>query len=209
LNGIDPARFDGLDAGYAASRLGLDAGVPLIFSAARANAYKGIPELIRAAAGLRDAGRTANWIYCGAGPDLDAFRAEVERRSLAGNFLCLGERDDVAPLLASSSVAVVPSTWEEAFGLTVVEAMAAGVPVVATRVGGIPEIVRDGVTGRLVPPGDEAALAAAIAEILDQPGAAAGRAEAARREVRTRFTVARVADELAGLLARARRTAAA
>ena len=106
--------------------------------------------------------------------------------------------------MADLDVFVLPSLWE-GFGLVLVEAMAAGRPVVASAVGPIPEIVVDGVTGLLVPPGDPAALAEAIIRVLQDPelASAMGRAGRARveRELRVDTMVARTEalyDELLG-----------
>lgn len=89
--------------------------------------------------------------------------------------------DDVRRALRHCVAAVVPSVWPETFGLVAVEALEAGAPVVASAVGALPEIVDDGVTGRLVPPGDPAALAEALHGVLDGPAARGAWAEAARR----------------------------
>jgi glycosyltransferase involved in cell wall biosynthesis len=102
--------------------------------------------------------------------------------------------------VGSATVAVVPSLWAEAFGLTVVEAMAAGVPVVASSVGGIPELINQRVTGLLVPPGDASALAAALRELLDDSVLRARMGPKARETAWARFSHTRVADELAAVL---------
>lgn len=108
------------------------------------------------------------------------------------------EQQALRRLLQEASMAVVPSR-AEAFGLSVVSAMAVGAPVVASAVGGIPEIVAHGRTGLLVPPGDAPALAAAIAALKRQPAWARDLGAAGRRHVRRDFTWARAARTFAGL----------
>ena len=95
---------------------------------------------------------------------------------------------EVQALMREASVLVVPSEWPEPFGLVVVEAFAAGLPVIANRVGGIPEIVRDGATGWLVSPGHERELAARLRWTFLHPEERQAAGHAARREFEVRFT---------------------
>ena len=103
--------------------------------------------------------------------------------------------DEVLNLFRSARAVIVPSVWSEPFGIVVLEAMAAGRPVVATASGGIPEVVIDGVTGLLVPPGDASALAQAIASILSDPQAAQALGTAGRNRARE-FTVSVVVEQI-------------
>ena len=102
-----------------------------------------------------------------------------------------GRRDDVPAVTAALDVAVLPS-YREAQGLSILEAMALGRPVVASNVGGIPEVIQDGVTGLLVPPHDPAALAAAIVRLLTDHPLADTLARAGRELVYERFCVERM-----------------
>jgi glycosyltransferase involved in cell wall biosynthesis len=99
-----------------------------------------------------------------------------------------GYRSDSAIIVSRANVCVVPSVWHDAFPLAVLEAMARARAVIATNVGGIPELIEHDVTGLLVPPGDETALAEAIAALLADPARAARLGEAARERVAERFT---------------------
>jgi starch synthase len=101
--------------------------------------------------------------------------------------------EDVVQLYSHASLFVCPSVYEP-FGLINLEAMACGTPVVATRVGGIPEVVLDGETGQLVPPRDPAALADAVRRLLADPGRAAEFGAAGRRRVEARFSWDRIAE---------------
>jgi glycosyltransferase involved in cell wall biosynthesis len=118
-------------------------------------------------------------------------RALAADLGLADRVQLLGMRDDVPDLLRHADVLVHPATWGEAFGLTVAEGMASGCGVIATRTGGIPEIVTDGEDGLLVPPGDEIALAEAIDRLAFDPALRARLAAAGRRTVERAFSLSR------------------
>jgi glycosyltransferase involved in cell wall biosynthesis len=114
-------------------------------------------------------------------------RARAEQLGIGGRVVWAGQRDDVHCLLAAMDVKVLASL-EESLPLAILEAMAAGLPVVATRVGGIPECVRHGETGLLVPPDDRTALAAAIAALLNDGELRRTFGAAAQRCIRERFS---------------------
>jgi glycosyltransferase involved in cell wall biosynthesis len=122
----------------------------------------------------------------GDGPDRAAVERELERLGLGGRVRLQGTRDDVPELLASSHVFVL-SSQSEALPVSVLEAMAAGLPVVATRVGGVPELVVDGETGLLVPAGDSPGLAAALQRMVDDPALRARLGAAGRARVEKHF----------------------
>jgi glycosyltransferase involved in cell wall biosynthesis len=102
-------------------------------------------------------------------------------------------------VFGAADVVAVPSTAPDPLPGSAVEAAAAGCAVVASAHGGLPEIIRDGETGRLVPPGDPAALAQAAAELLDDPGQRDRLGARAREEVRRRFAAGRLLDEIQAL----------
>lgn len=126
-------------------------------------------------------------LLAGDGPDEDPLRAQAAALGLAGSVKFLGFRQDIASLIACAEVLVLPSL-NEGFGMVLVEAMAMGKPVVASAVGGVPEVVLDGRTGLLVPPANPEALAAAILRLLDDPGAARRLGEAGRERARESFS---------------------
>ncbi len=101
----------------------------------------------------------------------------------------LGEREDVPELVRALDVLLLPS-WEEPFGRALIEAMALGVPVLATNVGGPPEILSDGEEGYLLAPREPEAWARAVGLLADQPERASAMGEAGRRRVREQFTLA-------------------
>jgi glycosyltransferase involved in cell wall biosynthesis len=119
-------------------------------------------------------------LLAGDGPHRDQLEAEIRRRGLDSVVRFLGRRHDVPELISLSSVVVLPSL-AESFGFAALEAMGLSRPVVATRTGGIPEVVEDGRTGLLVPPGDADGLAVALSRILKDREWAATLAEEGRR----------------------------
>ncbi|HEY5719826.1 MAG TPA: glycosyltransferase family 4 protein [Gammaproteobacteria bacterium] len=164
----------------------------IVFCAARANRYKGIEVLIDAAAELVQARgrRDLHFLYVGDGPDLAAFRARVAAHGLDSWFTLPGKVPSIAPLLPGVTLSVAPSLVREGFGMVVIEAMAAGKPVIASRSGGMAELLEDGVDGCYVEPGDVAGLAEAIARLGDDPQRCAEIGRRARNSVARRFTSA-------------------
>ena len=134
-----------------------------------------------------------------------ACRAELEARSrlngVTDRVKFLGHRDDVPAVLAGADLFVLPSR-SEAFPNAIVEAMMAGLPVVASHVGGIPELVEDGRTGRLVPPGDATQLAAALIELLDHPDRAQQMGQTARRRIEEQYSFDRMVHQFETLYLR-------
>jgi glycosyltransferase involved in cell wall biosynthesis len=175
-----------------------DPGRHRIVAACRLVERKGIADVVRA---LRDVPATE--LHVAGGPDADALEADPEAcrlRELAAR-LGVGDRlvlrgrvgrEGMAPLLRSADV-VVCAPWYEPFGIVPLEAMACGVPVVATAVGGQIDSVVHGVTGVHVPPRDPGALAGALQDLLDQPELRAELGRAGRRRARERFDFDRIA----------------
>jgi glycosyltransferase involved in cell wall biosynthesis len=118
-------------------------------------------------------------------------KARADQLGLTGRLIFTGLRTDVPALMAGLTVSVMPSL-NEALSNSLLESMAAGVPVVATRVGGTGEAVVDGVTGLLVEPADSEALAASIARLLQDPELAARLGRAARQVIEERFSIDRM-----------------
>jgi glycosyltransferase involved in cell wall biosynthesis len=177
--GIDLDRFEGAQPALHSNR-------PLVGNVARLAPQKDHRTLIEAARLVPE----AEFVVAGDG----GLRDELERQAEGTNVRFLGARDDVPELLASLDVFAFPSLFE-GLCLAVIEAQAAGVPVVATPVGGIRETVVDGETGLLVPTRDPPALAAAIRRLLEDRPAAKAMAAEAKRRVRERFSVERMLEE--------------
>jgi glycosyltransferase involved in cell wall biosynthesis len=194
LNTFQPNGGDPLPAAVT----GREAPCHTVLLACRANRYKGVHVALEAAEELvcKRGRRDVVFLYCGDGPELEDFQRMAAEKGLGEAFRFLGKRSDVPELLRSVTLAVAPSLWQEAFGLSVIEAMAAGVPVVASRVGGVPEVVRHGETGLLVEPGDARGLADALAYMLDHPEAAQEMARNARRLIEGHFVIERNVAEI-------------
>lgn len=187
-------------------------GRPSILAVGRLVPKKGLPHLLEAAAILRDQGRECELTIVGDGPDRTMLEQMTGRLGLTDRVRFLGSRSprEVREYYAKATVVVLPSKVLEngdrdGVPNVLVEAMAMGVPVVSTRVSAIPELIHDGRTGLLAEPGSSESLAAAIAETLDEPHAAAQRAIAAREDVSRRFDLHRNSERLAAILQRHRR----
>jgi glycosyltransferase involved in cell wall biosynthesis len=140
------------------------------------------------------------FMWAGTGPLEDELRRLVLERGLENNVRFLGRRTDVPDLMQAADLFVLPSKFE-GLPLVVLEAMAAGLPVVGTDVCGTGEAVRDGVTGRLVAPEDAAALSAAISAVLLDSRQASRMGAAARYIFHREFTVARMVTETEAIYA--------
>jgi glycosyltransferase involved in cell wall biosynthesis len=191
-NGVDLKAFSPPSAderAAARARLGVPAGVPVVAAVGRFVALKGHHYLLEAMSRLRVSHPQAHLLLAGAGPLQGAIETLAAKLGLADAVRFLGPHDDVREVIAAADVLAAPSL-SEGFGLSVVEAMAMAVPVVASRTGGFAEIVDDGHSGLLVPPRDPNALATALAHLLDDANlrrrvGAQGRATAeARFDVR-------------------------
>lgn len=164
--------------------LGIPPDVLVVGSVGSLRAIKRFDVLIDAADVLRRRHPDVRVVIAGGGPERAALDARIAERGLTDTVRLLGARDDVPDVLAACDVAVTCSD-AEASPLSIMEYMGAGLPTVATAVGGIPDVIGDGEHGVLVPRRNPAALATAIGDLLDDPGRriALGRAAAARRRV--------------------------
>jgi N-acetyl-alpha-D-glucosaminyl L-malate synthase BshA len=127
-------------------------------------------------------------VLVGDGPERVAADEEARTLGVRDSVYFLGKLEAVAPLLSSADLFLLPST-NESFGLSALEALACGVPVVGSRVGGVPEVVRDGETGALRAVGDVDGMAAAAIEILGDPAKWTAMSEEAAADARRRFAL--------------------
>lgn len=165
--------------------LGVD-GMFVFLMAGRLHPEKGYEVLFEALRLLRSHPRPFVVLAAGRGSLMDHYKALAARQEIADRVRFLGFRQDLPDLMTASDVFVLPSV-AESFGLVLAEALYLGRPVVASRTGGIPEIVDDGVDGTLVPAGDAQALEAALRAHLDGRISLPGQGEAARLKVQERF----------------------
>jgi glycosyltransferase involved in cell wall biosynthesis len=183
--------------------LGLDPGIPLVLAAARHEAQKGLDTLVDAFAAVLGVLPNARLALAGReGGQTPRLHAMVERLGLGHAVRFLGARDDVPELLSGADVFVLPSRWEGLPG-ALLEAMALEAPIVASDLPMVREAVTDGLTARLVPVDQPAALAGAIVDVLGDRGGVADRAARARVAFLDRFTIERAADGMVELYRRA------
>jgi glycosyltransferase involved in cell wall biosynthesis len=204
-NAIDPERHAGVDPGGRQRLLALFDEPPgrLVGAAGRLSPEKGYGDFVEAAAALAREQPDMGFIQFGEGPLRGALTRRVERLGLGRRFVFAGFQTDLHRVFRHLDLFVLPS-YTEGLPVVILEAFASGVPVVATAVGGTPEVVADGVNGRLVRAGDTPGLARAIAEILADAEKARAWGRRGQNFVLKRFTFTeqglayrRLFDELA------------
>src|SRR6185295_4088585 len=195
-NGVDLARYSEQAAcPTLLSEYQIPAGAPIVGVVARLEAEKGHPTLLEAWPAVLGAAPDAHLLVAGEGSQRELLEAQASslglldaRSASAAPVIFTGRRDDVPAVTAALNVAVLPS-YREAQGLSILEAMALSRPVVASAVGGIPEMIDDNRTGLLVPPRDAGALAAAIVRLLRDTDLATRIGNAGHDLVHERFCV--------------------
>ncbi len=202
FNGIDLSRARRAQKeGRAAirARLGLPQDARVALFVGNLCAEKGVPDLLAVQDELLAADPQAVMVWVGDGELRDGVRATANERVIV-----LGRRNDVPELMVASDLLVAPSRWYEAFSLVLAEAAAIGIPAVASRIGGIPEVVLDAATGLLVTPGDRPALLASLIQLLGDAGLRARLGAAASRRANALFSLDRMVsatlDEYRSLL---------
>jgi starch synthase len=196
-NGVDADTFRRTDRRAALTRLQLRS--PYVLFVGRISEQKGIFTLLEASASLPVG---VELVLCASSPDTPDLAARLSAAVAArprGRWInAMLPVDDLVQLYSHATVFVCPSIYEP-FGLINLEAMACGTPVVASRVGGIPEVVVDGETGWLVPPGDPTALAGALRSALADSERAHRFGDAGRRRVEAHFSWDRIAEQTLGV----------
>ncbi|NML13545.1 glycosyltransferase family 1 protein [Azohydromonas sp. G-1-1-14] len=212
--GVDLEEFSPVDKARARRRLGLAPDDFVVLQLGRLVPRKGVDNVVRAVAQLQHVPKLKLLIVGGDAaepderltPEIGRLRALAHDLGVADRVVFTGQRRrEQLPECYGAADVFVTTPWYEPFGITPLEAMACGVPVIGSDVGGIKYSVDDGVTGFLVPPRDPAALAQRIAHLHDNPVLAHALGRAGIRRVRAMFTWDRVADELLGVYQGVRR----
>lgn len=176
-------------------RLGVGADAPLVTLVARLVPIKRVDVFLAAAEQLAATHPHVRFCVAGDGELGHELRTSERAQRLGVRVAWPGFVEDMPALLAASDVVALTSD-NEGTPVSLIEALAAGTPVVGTRVGGVPSVVRDGKTGLLAPPGDAPAIAGAMARLLDQPGLAAEMSAAGREDVLSRFSLDRLVSDV-------------
>lgn len=213
-NGVELKRFEGLpEPRRTRAGLGVGSEVPLVMVVSRLTPRKGLEQFLEAAEVLARRFPDARFAVVGYAKPAEqeyekALKSLAARLGLGDRVVFTGLRQDVPALLAAATVSVMPSL-NEALSNVLLESMAAGLPIVATRVGGTPEAIVDGVTGLLVEPGNAAALAGSIARLLQDRALAGQLGRAARQHIEDRYSIEKMVSATEqlyiGLLARKQR----
>ncbi len=185
--------------------IGFRIDLPLMGMVGRVSHWKGQEIFLRAAALLRDSGVECQFVsigsvFDGATEPLDSLLALRAQLGMEKDFVIEGFRSDARELVASFDALVLPSTLPEPFGMVILEAMAAGVPVVASAHGGPLEIVEDGKTGLLVPPSDPQALAKAMRFMLSDPEQRLRMGQAGKLRLEAEFSLKKQITAIENLL---------
>lgn len=192
-NGVAPENFRCDEFAESASRLRADLGIPkeaILFACVAAfRPEKGQELLIDAFSRVEG---DAYVVFAGDGDLRARVEALAAEHELTARTRFLGNIDDTRPLIAASTATVLASTAVETFSMAMLESMALGVPMIAPRIGGLPEAIIDGQTGLLFPIGDTARLAACMQSVVENPAAAAQMGQAAEQKVNEEFTRAKM-----------------
>lgn len=193
-NGVDPEVPSPPPLGNLFPGIAWGEDDPIVCYMANFFPYKGHRDLVDAARIVVDALPNTRFLLVGHDSgEMTAVQDRIDTLGLSANMLLTGERDDAARIIASSTVVAHPS-HTEGFSNTILEAMAAGKPVVATDVGGIPEAVVDGFTGIVVPAGNTGKFAEALLTLIRDPERARTMGQAGRKRMLERFTIGKMVE---------------
>jgi glycosyltransferase involved in cell wall biosynthesis len=211
-NGMDLETFDNIpvDKDYLYKELKLDKNIKLVgmiayfYTTSTGFDVKGHKVFLNSANILLKKDPFMRFVFVGSnlygyGNYMEQIQQYTKSLGIEDSVFFLGKRDDIPNILDSLSVLVLPSLVREGFGLVLIEAMARGIPTIGSNIGGIPEVIADGETGLLIPPGNTIALANAIETILSDPEKAKAMGMAGRRRVEKNFTADIMAQKFVDL----------
>ena len=199
-NSVDEDNFSTFKNGSSAkAQLGVDSGVSLVGTVSSLAPHKGHKYLIQAAPMILDILPSTKFLIVGDGILREKLEEQVKNLNLISNVIFTGTRKNIPDLLSAMDIFVLPSCSREGLGISIIEAMAAEKPVVATDIGGIPEVVKNGETGFLVLPRNSEALAQAIIELLRNPKKANTMGKKGRIRFQEKFTNKRMLSEVENL----------
>ncbi|MCL5773612.1 MAG: glycosyltransferase family 4 protein [Firmicutes bacterium] len=193
-NGLDPAEYDPTAVqSTLREELKLDPKKKIVAIAGSINSEKGHAEFIDAASQILEKNKDIIFLIVG-----DTERADqvylgvleeiIEKKQIQDNVLFLGYRNDIINVLAGVDI-IVSASWRESFGRVIFEGMALEKPVIATSVGGVPEIIEDDITGMLIPHGDSSAIRNAVESLLVNPQKCVTLGKLARKRIQDRFSI--------------------
>ena len=198
-NGIDLSGFSSMDQAHERMAVRAELGIPseanILVTVAVLRPQKGIQFLIRALPGVLASSPQTYYLIVGSGSHQNALLEEVDKAGIGERVIFAGMRKDVPRLLAASDVFVLP-TLTEALPTVLAEAMAARLPVIASRVGGVPEMITEGRNGLLVEPEDLPGLSGACIQLLNNPGQRAAMGAEGWEIVHQKFSIERQVDQL-------------
>ena len=192
-NGIE-IESPALDLKNLREKFGLGQEEKVVCCVARLTRQKGQDILIRAIAQLAAQKKNIRLLLAGDGEDADSLIILSKELGVERLVHFLGRRFDIPEILSISDVYAAPSRWE-GLGISLGEAMLAGIPCVGTKIAGHVDILKDGITGLAVTPGDPSAMAAGIMRLLDNPGEARSMAQIAREFIKAGFTIRSMAEK--------------
>lgn len=187
-DGVEVIDCDPVLAWESRSQWGVEPDESLVGVVASLHPRKGHAAVLRAARLLSDRGSKAHWVFCGDGPERKALQKQARELGVDQRVTFAGFRSDMPFVIAGLDVCVLPSLME-GLGVSLMEAMAMGKPVVASRVGGIPETVREGENGFLVAPGSAEGIAGRVEELIGSESLRSRMGESGRKIVQERFSM--------------------
>ena len=194
-NGVNPESFkpDALRRKHKRATLGIAEGETAFITIGRLVEEKDYPVLLKAAASLNRQGYNLRVLFAGDGPERNRLKSISSELGLAGRAVFLGTRHDIPGLLNAADVFCL-SSYTEGSPMSIIEAMASGLPVVATSCGGVAELVNDGQTGYLIPVKDHQALATAMARLVNDSSLVSNLGANARKIQMKNFSISAMAD---------------